>query len=114
MTTVKNTKITFAPAIFYRLLYEHKCHDPENRAFSTPLVCCSIARVLLSVCRVAQLCRVACLCILAHFVQYLCTGDIEQQVVASSSKFIGACTVSMLKNLHYLIESCLDLNLNLR
>ncbi len=33
--------------------------------------------------------------------------------VASSSKFIGACTVSMLKNWLYLIESCLDLNLNL-
>ena len=33
--------------------------------------------------------------------------------VASSSKFIGECTVSMLKNWHYLIESCLNLNLNL-
>ena len=33
--------------------------------------------------------------------------------VASSSKFIGECTVSMSKNWHYLIESCLNLNLNL-
>ena len=57
--------------------YEHKRHDPENRVFSDPLVCCSIAPVLLSVCSVAQLCRVACLCRLAQFVQYLCTGDIE-------------------------------------
>ena len=97
----------------YTYIYEHKRHDLENRAFSTPLVCCSIAPVLLSVCHVAQLCRVARLCILANFLQYLCTRDIEQQVVASSSKFIGACTVSMLKNWHYLIESCLDLNLNL-
>ena len=68
--------------IFYILpitvaINEHKRHDPENRVFSDPLVCCSIAPVLLSVCSVAQLCRVACLCRLAQFVQYLCTGDIE-------------------------------------
>ena len=51
---------------------EHKRHDLENRVFSTPLVCCSITPVLLSVCRVAQLCRVARLYSLAIFVQYLC------------------------------------------
>ena len=42
--------------------YERKRHSPENRAFSAPLVRCSIAPVLLSLCRVAQLCRVARLC----------------------------------------------------
>ena len=63
--------------IFKIYIYEHKRHDPENRVFSDPLVCCSIAPVLLSVCSVAQLCRVACLCRLPQFVQYLCTGDIE-------------------------------------
>ena len=42
--------------------YKRKRHSPENRAFSAPLVRCSIAPVLLSLCRVAQLCRVARLC----------------------------------------------------
>ena len=63
--------------VLYETVYEHKRHDPVNRAFSAPLVHCSIAPVLLSVCRVAQLCRVVCLCRLPQFVQYLCTGDIE-------------------------------------
>ena len=44
------------------IIYERKRHSPENRAFSAPLVRCSIAPVLLSLCRVAQLCRVARLC----------------------------------------------------
>ena len=48
--------------LFKCLQYERKRHSPENRAFSAPLVRCSIAPVLLSLCRVAQLCRVARLC----------------------------------------------------
>ena len=52
--------------------YERKRHCSVNHAFSAPLVCFSIATALLSLCHVAHLCRVA------QFVQYLCTGDIEQ------------------------------------
>jgi len=59
-------------------IFEHKRHDLENCVFLTPLVCCSIAPVLPSVCRVAQLCRVACLCSLAIFVQYLCNICVQE------------------------------------
>ena len=75
---------------------ERKRHSPENRAFSAPLVPCSIAPVLLSLCRVAQLCRsllncsrVARLCRFAQFVQYLCTGDIEQRTVTQPWQYLG-------------------------
>ena len=58
-------------------IYERKRHCSVNRAFSAPLVRCSIATMLLSLCRVAQ------------FVQYLCTGDIEQQTVTQSWQYLG-------------------------
>ena len=47
------------------------------------LPCCSVSAVLLSLCRVAHLCRVA------QFVQYLCTGDIEQQTETQSWQYLG-------------------------
>ena len=76
--------------IYVHATFERKRHCSVNRAFSAPLVRCSIAPVLLSLCRVAQLCRVARLCRLAQFVQYLCTRDIEQRTVTQSWQYL--CT----------------------
>ena len=95
------------------ITYEHKRHDPENRVFSTPLVCCSIAPVC-SVCAVWLSCAVFLVCAVLQYLCNICVIFVHRRHwVASSSKFIGECTVSMLKNWHYLIESCLNLNLNL-
>ncbi len=92
---------------------EHKRHDLENRVFPTPLVCCSIAPVC-SVCAVWLSCAVFLVCAVLQYLCNICVIFVyRRHWVASSSKFIGECTVSMLKNLHYLIESCLNLNLNL-
>ena len=94
-------------------IYEHKRHDLENRVFSTPLVCCSIAPVC-SVCAVWLSCAVFLVCAVLQYLCNICVIFVyRRHWVASSSKFIGECTVSMLKNWHYLIESCLNLNLNL-
>ena len=40
--------------LFWYFTYERKRHCSVNRMFSAPLVCCSIATVLLSLCRIAQ------------------------------------------------------------
>jgi len=74
---------------------------PHLLFVSQLLPCCSVCSVLLVYAVLQYLCNFC-----AIFVH-------RRHWVVSSSKFIGACTVSMLKNWHYLIESCLNLNLNL-
>ena len=79
-------------------IYERKRHCSVNRAFSAPLVRCSIATMLLSLCRVAQFVS-CCSFVPAQFVQYLCTGDIERLTVTQSWKYLGTgdieqCTVT--------------------
>ena len=92
-------------------LYERKRHSPENRAFSAPLVRCSIAAVLL-VCAVLPFCSIICAQetlsnelwpslgnilgtgdieqrTVTQSWQYLCTEDIEQRTVAQSQKYIN-------------------------
>ena len=61
-----------------------------------------------------SLCAVLPVCAVLQYLCNICVIFVHRRHwVASSSKFIGECTVSMLKNWHYLIESCLNLNLNL-
>ena len=72
----------------YFCLYERKCHCSVNRFphlsfVARLLTCCSVCAALLSLCCVAHLCRVA------QFVQYLCTGDIEQRIVTQSWQYLG-------------------------
>ena len=57
---------------------------PHLSCVAQLLPCCSVCAVLLSLCRVAHLCRVA------QFVQYLCTGDIEQRTVTQSWQYLFA------------------------
>ena len=74
------------------------------------------SRVLLNCSRVAQCvqcCSAVPCCLFVPSCSVCAIFVHRRHWVASISKFIGAYTVSMLKNWHYLIESCLDLNLNL-
>ena len=74
------------------------------------------SRLLLNCSRVAQCvqCCSAVPCCLFVPSSSVCVIFVHRRHwVASISKFIGAYTVSMLKIWHYLIESCLNLNLNL-